>query len=564
MDQNALPKQTEGGQEAPSVKKTSSFFSPPFVIGALLVILLATLGGWYALVSTQQTLPQQKRINQVRIGIKSAPLGFYGQEDVEYENPTFNFNANIFEGLTTFNKDLKFADRQLVESWTTPKDTTWRLKLRQGVRFHNGDEFTAEDAKFSIDFGKKYVVQDDLAAVKQVTVLDAYTIEIETNGPSPLLLNNLLNVYVVSKKHIEANGGIKTKKTSDGAEIYYLDYQEPIGTGPYKFVRQDGNQYYLTANESYYLGKPPIASAIYRVIEDNNERVDALLNGTVDLIEDIPATRIADIEKTTNYAFKSAPSLRVIYLAFDTASSKLKYSSAPTNPFKKPQVRLAFYKAINEEEIVQAVMGGHAYKASQPATQVNFGFNEAIKRPFYNREEAKKLLEEAGYPNGFDIVLDVPNNRYHNDEAIGKKVVEDLNKAGIRAKLNAMPKDAYFEKILDNYDTSFYLLGWSQDNGDAGGAYGTLLHTPKTASGYGSFNIGKYSSKKVDQLIEEADKTVDSVKRQTILKELAQAVMEDVPIIPLHQQEDSFAIDRTFRWTPRRDNGVRAFEISFE
>lgn len=486
-------------------------------------------------------------LDTVTIGIKSAPLGFYGQTEEQgfaFETPTFNFNANIFEGLTTFTKDLKFASRQLVESWDNPKDTTWRLRLRKGVKFHNGDDFTAEDAKYSIDFGKKYVVQDELAQVEQVRIIDPYTIEIDTKGPHPLLLNRLINVYVLDKKYVTANG-----------------FDTPNGTGPYKFVTKTATDYTLAANPNYYLGAPKIKNVVYRVVEDDLQRVDALLAKHVDIIEDVPATRIAALKGNRDFEFKGVPSLRVIYLGMDIASKKLKYSTSSTNPFAKLEVRQAIYQAINETDIIATIMGGHAYNATQPTTSVNFGFNPDIKRSVYDPENAKKLLAKAGFPNGFDVTLDVPNNRYQNDELIGKRVVSDLAKVGIKVTLNPMPKKEYFQKVLDNFDTSFYLLGWSEENGDAIGAYSTLLKTyVKEESGI--YNVGRYSNSKVDSLIEKANTTINTVERLKVLQELAKTAMDDTPIVPLHQQEDSFGVSTKLDWTPRRDNGIRAYEIS--
>ena len=554
--------------------ENKSSFSGSFLLPIiLLVVLIGGAAAWFYFKPLEQSLntsspistDSNSRTDSVIIGVKSAPLGFYGQEKVQYESPTFNFNSNIFEGLTTFTKDLKFASRQLVESWDNPSDTVWRLRLRKGIKFHNGADFSAEDAKFSIDFGKKYVVQDDLAQVKEVRIVDPFTIEVETQGPAPLLLNNLINVFVVNKKYAEANGGIKSKVDPESQEVsYFIDFPNPVGTGPYTYVSQSDNEYKITANENYYLGPPKIKNVSYRVVEDDNERAEAILSGKVDLIEDVPSARRADLVGSKDLEVKGVPSLRVIYLGMDTSSAKTKYSTSPTNPFKKLAVRQAIYKAIDETEIISQVMGGHAYDATQPATSVNFGFNPNLKRPAYNIAEAKELLSSAGYPNGFDIVLDVPNNRYQNDAAIGQRVVEQLAKVGIKATLNAQPKEDFFPKILDNKDTSFYLLGWSQENGDAGGAYGTLIHTTDEDAGYGSFNIGGYSNKSVDKLIESSDNTVDSVGRLKILQDLASTTMADVPIIPLHQQEDSFAISKRFNWTPRRDNGIRAFEITLK
>src|SRR3989344_8859573 len=244
--------------------ENKSSFSGSFLLPIiLLVVLIGGAAAWFYFKPLEQSLntsspistDSNSRTDSVIIGVKSAPLGFYGQEKVQYESPTFNFNSNIFEGLTTFTKDLKFASRQLVESWDNPSDTVWRLRLKKGVKFHNGYDFTAEDAKYSIDFAKQYVVKDDIAQVKQVRIMDPFTIEIETNGPSPLLLNNLINVFVLSKKYSEENG-----------------FDKPNGTGPYKFVENINGKYQLAANENYYLGAPKIKTAIYRVIEDDNSR----------------------------------------------------------------------------------------------------------------------------------------------------------------------------------------------------------------------------------------------------------------------------------------------------
>ncbi|OGE31906.1 hypothetical protein A2631_02165 [Candidatus Daviesbacteria bacterium RIFCSPHIGHO2_01_FULL_44_29] len=525
--------------------KKQDGLAAPLVL-TILALFIAGAGLFYYFKLYKGSAPKTtSSIDTVRIGLKSAPLGFYGQKDIEYESPTFNFNSNIFEGLTTFTKDLKFASRQLVESWDNPSDTVWRLRLKKGVKFHNGYDFTAEDAKYSIDFAKQYVVKDDIAQVKQVRIMDPFTIEIETNGPSPLLLNNLINVFVLSKKYSEENG-----------------FDKPNGTGPYKFVENINGKYQLAANENYYLGAPKIKTAIYRVIEDDNSRIDALLSGDVDLVEDVPAARIGDISVNKKYTLKGVPSLRVIYLGMDVSSPRLKSSSATTNPFKKLDVRKAIYAAIDEDQIIRTVMGNHAYPATQLATSVNFGFNPNITRPSVSIDSAKILLAQAGFADGFDVTLDVPNNRYQNDELIGKAVAEQLGKIGIRVKLNAMPKEGFFPKVTDQQDTDFYLLGWSQENGDAGGAYATIIHTPSKDSGYGSFNVGKYSNPVIDDLIQKSDNTVDSVARLRILQEIAKLATDDVAVIPLHQQEDSFVVNRSFDWTPRRDNGIRAFEIS--
>src|SRR3989344_2785211 len=279
--------------------ENKSSFSGSFLLPIiLLVVLIGGAAAWFYFKPLEQSLntsspistDSNSRTDTVIIGVKSAPLGFYGQEKVQYESPTFNFNSNIFEGLTTFTKDLKFASRQLVESWDNPSDTVWRLRLRKGVTFHNGDEFTAEDAKYSIEFGKDYVVADDLAAVKRVRIIDPYTIEIDTDGPAPLLLNNLINAYVLNKKYVQQNG-----------------FDDPVGTGPYKYIGKMKDEYSLVANEKYYLGASAIKHVTYKVIEDNNLRIDALLAGTVDLIEDVPSSRITDIKLRPDLEFKGAP-----------------------------------------------------------------------------------------------------------------------------------------------------------------------------------------------------------------------------------------------------------------
>ena len=244
------------------------------------------------------------------------------------------------------------------------------------------------------------------------------------------------------------------------------------------------------------------------------------------------------------------PGLRLIYLQMDQDREETPYVKGK-NPFKNQKVREAIYLGIDEDSIVKFVMKDFAKPAGQFHPEVVFGYDESIERPAFNPEKAKKLLAEAGYPDGFEVVLDAPNNRYVNDAEIAQAIASSLSRVGIKVKVNAIPKATFFPKT-DKLDTSFFLLGWASTDGDGSSFLDGIAHTHDKDKGYGRYNRGRYHNPEVDALIEKAGVTIDQKERLSYLKAAQKkALVEDTSFIPLHFQVDLYASSKKVNFEPR-------------
>jgi peptide/nickel transport system substrate-binding protein len=259
------------------------------------------------------------------------------------------------------------------------------------------------------------------------------------------------------------------------------------------------------------------------------------------------------------------PSLRLIYLQMDHDRAESPKIESPTgkNPLMDVRVRQAIYLGIDEEAIVKHVMNNAAVPASQFYPNAVFGYDDSIKRPAYNPEKAKALLKEAGYPDGFGITIDSPNDRYVNDEKIAQAIAASLARIGLKVKVNAIPKKTFFP-MTDRRETSFFLIGWSCADGDASAFLDGIAHTYDKEKGYGRYNRGRYSNPKVDALIEAASSTVNQDERLKNMQEAQRiALLQDQNIIPLHFQEDIYAKSKKLNWKPRADHYLWYYDMSF-
>ncbi len=456
------------------------------------------------------------------------------------ETPTNSVNFNMFEGLVFFDSELNIMPG-LAKSWEAEDDTTWVFYLREGVEFHNGEEMTAEDVKFSFERAKnhpKSQQKSSVADVESVSVRDKYTVEIKTTYPAPVLTRKIQSIVIYSKDYVEAN--------SD----QYLQ-NNPVGTGPYMLESWNKDEeMVLTFFEDYWREKPEVDRAVLRPISNPATRVAALLSGEVDVLIDLPVQDMEKVENAEGVNVISIPDTRLIFLGMNYQEG----------PFADKRVRQAVYHAINEDAIVEHVMNGHAYPASQLSPDFVFGHDPDLDRLEYDPEKAKKLLAEAGYPDGFTVQFDSSNDRYVNDGQIAQAVAIQLARVGINVELNVQTKSAHFDKILAR-NTDFYLLGLSS-SGDGGSALELLVHTPDDK--YGRFNLGNYSNKEIDNVIEEAARTIDEDKRLNLLQKAARMTMEDVGLIPLHFQEQLYAVKNIVNWTPRPDKYLKLYNIGFK
>ena len=420
------------------------------------------------------------------------------------ETPTNSMNKNIYDCLVDFDSELKVRP-SLALKWENPDNLTWIFYLRKDVKFHDGTPFTAEDVKFSIERCKNWEKSGFKATVgqiKEVEVLADDQVKITTKKPFGILHRKLAQIMIMCKKYVEAHD-----------DTFLSDHAN--GSGPYKVKEWiKGDHLTLEANAGYFRGAPVIKTVILRPLTNDATRTAALLSGDIHLMDDVPVRDVARIKADEKAETISRPSLRLIYLQMDQDREKSPKVESPTgkNPLMDVRVRKAIYLGIDEEAIVKYVMNDFALPAGQFYPKVVFGYDESITRPAYNPEKAKELLKEAGYPDGFGITLDSPNDRYVNDEKIAQAVAASLTKIGIKVKVNAIPKKTFFP-MTDRRETSFFLIGWACADGDASAYLDGIAHTYDKAKGYGRYNRGRYSNPKADALIEAASATVNSEER---------------------------------------------------
>ena len=471
------------------------------------------------------------------------------------EAPTNSANYNIFDGLVNFDKDLN-PYPVLAESWKVLDDITWEFKLRQGVKFHNGNPFTADDVIWSFtraQTGKKSGFKGMMSAIKAMEKKDDFTIKVITKKPFPILLQKLSYLRIMDQEYASA--------LSD--EELGL---KPIGTGPYKLVKWiRGQSLTFEANADYFLGKPALDKVVLRPLTNDSARVAAMLSKDVHMINRVPVRDVKRIKGQKGVEFYMRPGLRLIYLQFDHAREKSPYvSGVAKNPFQDVRVRKAFYYGIDETAIVKHIMGGFAKEAGQFYPSAVNGHDPSITRPKYDPDKAKALLKEAGYEKGFTVVLDSPNDRYINDEKIAQAVASSLAKIGITVKVNAIPKASFFPKANDT-DSSFNLIGWACGDGDGSSFLDGCVHTYDQEKGYGRYNGGRYSNPKVDALIEESAGVLEPEKRLAILQEAMRlALVEDMNVIPLHYQVDLYAYSDKLTFEPRADTYLYFYDMKLK
>jgi peptide/nickel transport system substrate-binding protein len=458
--------------------------------------------------------------------------------------------GNMFEGLLYRNTEGKILPG-LATSWERIDDTTWQFTLRKGVKFHNGNDFTWEDVKYTFERLKiPFPVSEFLTIgglIKSVETAgnDPWTINVKTTIPVPYFDQTMHQIFIMDKESTE---------TRSIGEVG----QYPIGTGPYKFVEWvKGSYLKLTVNENYWGETPSIKNAIITPITEPSTRLAAIVTGQVDILQGIPVELFETVAKNINIEVITRPARRCIYLGL---------RNSPGFPASDIRVRRAMYMAINEEEIIEKVMFGHAFPAAQIPDPPTVGYDSTIRRLPYDPERAKLLLVEAGYPDGFEITLTGPNDRYVRDGQICEAVAKQLAKVGIKVKLNTMPKALFWPEV-SSHALEFYLIGWFDGAYDFARSFTKLLHSVNDEKGYGGTNGADYIDPTQDKLLEESAVIVDPEVRANKIRLLNRFAMEEkITIIPLHYQEDSYAVykGRGIEFTPRSDTWILFGEISFK
>ncbi len=490
--------------------------------------------------------------------------GDLNELDPYTRNETFASAAlnNVYDGLTRRDKDLKIVPA-LAESWEVLNPLQWRFHLRHGVKFSGGEDFTADDVLFSAERVNLPGSQMTTKVPKDAKVVkvDDFTVDFILTTPNPTLIAEWDNWMIMSKTWAEANGAQKPQPAvSSQVSPFAL---KSDGTGPFMIVSHEpGVKTVFKPNPNWWDKAHQVFNfdeVVFTTIKSPATRVAALLSGEVDLIEPVPVQdmqRIADNPTTT---VLTGPELRTIHLYMDQKRDELLYSNIKgKNPFKDVRVRKAFYEAIDIEAIHQKVMRGLSTPSAIMIAPSLYSRSGEFKRWPYDPADAKKLLAEAGYPDGFELTMHCPNDRYVNDEAICQAATSMLAKIGIKVTLQAIPKAQYFAKAgpSEHYAVSFGMLGWTPSSFDSWNVLANNAGCRDDNGVGGTFNDGGYCNPKVDALAKQILVESDLKKRDDMIFEAFKILNDDVAFIPLHQQALAWGTSRKIKIPQRADDEI--------
>jgi peptide/nickel transport system substrate-binding protein len=461
--------------------------------------------------------------------------------------PNVNISWHVFDALTHVNEDARLVPG-LAESWRAVDPLTWEFRLRRGVKFHDGTDLTAEDVVFSIE----RVFQVPNGQFRPFTqrivgkrVVDAHTLRLTTATPYAMVPYDLNSVHIVSRK---AAAGARPEDFDSGKAM--------VGSGPFRFVRfARGDRVELARNDAYWGGRSAWEKVVFRIVPTDPARLAGLLSGELDAIEQVPTADLPRIRRDSRLRIAQKVSWRTIFFYLDQrerAPGLADKSGRPLerNPFRDVRVRQALSKAIDRRAIAERLMDGAALPASNLVSPPVFGHAPDLKPEAYDPEGARRLLGEAGYPDGFALVLASPNNRYVNDEQIAQSVAQMLARVGVRARVEALPISTYLTKGR-NLEFGFAMLGWGSFSGDL--ALRSLVASVDARKGFGAFNWSSYSNPRVDELIERAFASVDEKRREALARDAMRLAMRDHAVIPLHHQITTWATKKGLAYSPRTD-----------
>ena len=458
-------------------------------------------------------------------------------------DPTMNLSSiraavgvSIFDSLVGRAADNRIAP-QLAESWRLLDDLTWQFKLRKGVVFHNGEPFNAEAVRFTIervlDPNQKSPNRANIAEIAKVEVLDDFTVNLVTRQPYAALLNRLIDFPIMPPKYTAEKGNAAVAL-------------RPVGTGPFRFVELVKDDHLVVeAFDRHWRGAPKIRRIVFKPIPEPFTRAAALRNNEVDLVTTLPPNLARELDRVAGIRVHRVPSTWIIYLGL--------------NAFKKPlsdvRVRQALNYATDVDAIIKNVLDGNGRRLEGPLTPQMFGFDASIRGYSHDPAKARRLLAEAGYPDGLEITLEAPAGRYQGDKEIAEALGGQWAKAGFKPRVQVAEWGAYFKRYLSKQFQDAYLLGLGGPMQD-----GDELYNLVSSKGRGLY----YKNEKVDLLFDQGRSTMDPAKRRKVYSELARVMVEDATWVYLMQQVDIYASRDRLGWTPRPDQWMLFHDASLK
>jgi peptide/nickel transport system substrate-binding protein len=470
------------------------------------------------------------------------------------------YSKHIFEALILKDENNTLLPG-LATEWKLVDDLHWEFKLRQGVKFHDGSPFTAEDVKFSYERVRNLPnnpgsYASNISANEKIEIVDPYTIRFKTFEPAATLPGLLGIVMIVS--HTAAANALPPDFRSGRAAV---------GTGPFKFVEfRPGESLKVTRNEDYWGQKPAWERVTFRIIPNDNARVLALLSGDVDMAEHIAISNAVQIAANPDFHLYKRVSDRSVYLSLDAGRDHAPFltdkAGAPlaTNPLKDVRVRRAISKSINRTLIAERLMEGYAQPATQLAPEGATGFNPDIPLEAFDLPGARKLLAEAGWPDGFGMTIHCTNDRVINDAKICETLGQMISRLGLAVKVETMPASMFFTRAkLPEPEFSVMLLSWGHsDTTDISPLLTTIIHSYDRDRAMGTSNRGLYSDKDVDAKIEAASRILEPEPRAAAIRGVMALLDTTIPAVPLHTQYIILATRKGIDYRLRRDEQTLA------
>ena len=441
---------------------------------------------------------------------------------------------NIYDSLVWRDGDGNLIPG-LAESWEFPSETQMVLQLREGVTFHNGEPFDADDVVFSYNrlFDKENpspLLRSLQGFVDSVDKIDDFTIRVNMPAPRATVVPTLIRVPILPSETF----------AEIGAQAFGVN---PVGTGPFKFVRWDANQQIVLArNDDYWRGRPDVGEFIVRIIPEDFARFASLKNGEVDIITNLTSERVQEIEGDPNLKWGGVHSARNMFVGMQTKEP----------PFDDLRVRQAMNYAVDVDALIEVLMGGHAFSNASVCTQTLFGAVEV--EPFgYDPEKARMLLAEAGYPDGFETTMIGPVGRYTKDKEMQEAIAGMLSEVGVTVT-HVQPEWAQFIQQWLAEEYPMYYIGTGNQVLDCDQHLGYRIDGAR----YNRY----YNSAEIDALIVQEISEFDVEKRKAILADIQHRLRDDTPWIFLFDLEDLYGMTARVDWSPRSDEMVWAFDVS--
>ena len=474
--------------------------------------------------------------------------------------PNSAFAYTIFGRLTDTDENSRL-EPGLAESWSLVDPLTWEFKLRKGVKFHNGEDFTAEDVVFTFERIPQVVNSPGpytsyLRGIESTEIVDPYTLRVKTAYPVPTLPLMLNNIAILDST---THANVTTEDFNSGKAL--------VGTGPFKYVSGSTSEgIKLTRNDDYFGTVPDWETVDYRIITNSAARTAAFLAGDVDLIDQVASSDVARISQAADAEIVSKVGLRLMYINLDHSRTEnpvfLRDNSGKplaVNPLKDVRVRKALSLAIDRKILVDRVMDGAAIASMQYMPPGAFAYADDLVPPAADAAKAKELLAEAGYPEGFQITLHGSNDRFPNDARVLQAIGQMWTRIGVRTTVEAMPYGPFQTRASAQEFAAF--LGTWRNDGEPGIGMTNTLATFDKEKGTGSINRGRYSNPAYDEALAAATSETDAAKREAALRDVMHLLIEDMPILPLYIQKNTWAVRKTLSFAGRADDATMPQDV---